>query len=533
MQNLPMPLSKHFLPRQTDRRPLGKWLSLYSIVFIWALIASHQVEASSKVASNGQRLPPLVQATQVEQTFPPGSSDVAAPDHHPTQGAPTGSAHSERKPWFLKSAIIGNSPFHLATHGVFLIALLSVTLGALVLRRRSLLESRTLRSENMELRQALESSAKTASHYQVLVESAADMVFTLDHNGHVLFANLQTLRLLADGDSGLITHRAVSDFLNQDQTKAHSRYLQEVLRTGNPVQLACQFLIQDRYSWFHVHYVLLQSEDTHPATILGIARDITELRQSANRRAATEKLASLGTMASGVAHEINNPLSIMLGFCDLLLEKIPAGTMEHNDLKTIERHGLHCKAIMESLLHFSRLRGERNTFSNLHDNLRETLSTMYHAMDLHHIETALDLADEDLVTRGDPASIQQALTNVITNAVQAMPDGGKLGISSRHDPEQRQAVLTISDTGQGIPAQFREKVFDPFFTCKKVGKGIGLGLSVSYGLIVKYGGTITLASVTEEEGLGVSGTTVTISFPLHQPSKGSPSSEAIKDKVSP
>lgn len=533
MQNLPMPLSKHFLPRQTDRRPLGKWLSLYSIVFMWALIASHQVEASSKVASNGQRLLPLVQATQVEQTFPPGPSEVAAPDHHPTQDAPTGSAHSERKPWFLKSAISGNSPFHFVTYGVFLLALLSVTLTALVLRRRSFLESRALRSENMELRQSLESTTKTASHYQALVESAADMVFTLDHDGRVLFANPHAHRLLSDGDSSLITQRTVSDFLHQDQTKAHFRCLQEVIRTGNPSQLACQFLVQDQYSWFHVRYVLLPSVDGAPPTILGIAQDITVLKRNENRRAATEKLASLGTMASGVAHEINNPLSIMLGFCDLLLEKIPPGTMEHNDLKTIERHGLHCKAIMESLLNFSRLRGERNKFSNLHDNLREVLSTMHQAADLHHIETALEFADEDLVTRGDPASIQQALTNVITNAVQAMPDGGKLRISSRHDPKHRQAVLVISDTGPGIPAQFREKVFDPFFTCKKVGKGIGLGLSVSYGLIVKYGGTITLESVTEEERPGASGTTFTISIPLHHPFKGTPSSEEMKEKVSP
>jgi two-component system, NtrC family, sensor kinase len=337
-------------------------------------------------------------------------------------------------------------------------------------------------------------------------------------DGVIQTANQHMSRLFGFNDPKELINQSLFRFLPKAQAESQIQTIRQAARSHKVARVESAFTIQDQDFWFHIQYMPLRGSDSQQQIMLGIARDITEHKNLEKQLMNTEKLASLGTMAAGVAHEINNPLGIMLGFCDLLLDKIPPGTMEYNDLKTIERHGLHCKAIVENLLSFARLSGENEEYNNLHDNIEEILSMMRHTLSLNNIEVTTELATSPMLIRGDSRSIQQVLLNLLTNAVHAMPDGGRLHLTTSLDKHKQNSVLTIQDTGGGIPKEFREKIFDPFFTTKKVGEGTGLGLSVSYGIIAKFGGEIAFESATEKERPGRSGTTFTITMPrFNQP----------------
>ena len=210
-------------------------------------------------------------------------------------------------------------------------------------------------------------------------------------------------------------------------------------------------------------------------------------------------------MAAGVAHEINNPIGIMLGFCDLLLEKIDPDSMEYNDLKTIERHGLHCKSIVERLLSFARMGDEPVECSDLNASIESIVSIVNHNLEMNRVELALSLSRSLPYVRADSTGLQQVFLNLINNALQAMDGEGVLKIQTRRASGGKMVEAADLDTGCGIRKEHLDKIFDPFFTTKKVGQGTGLGLSVSYGIIARCGGQIKCRSITEEESPGASG----------------------------
>jgi signal transduction histidine kinase len=203
----------------------------------------------------------------------------------------------------------------------------------------------------------------------------------------------------------------------------------------------------------------------------------------------------------------------MLGFCDLLLEKIDPGTMEYNDLKTIERHGLHCKSIVDELLSFARITDETEEYCDVNANVDAIVSVVRHTVNMNNIDLKVDLSDGLPKVRGDSRGLQQVLLNLINNAIFAMAGSGALAITSRAGKHHDHVEIRVQDNGRGIPREFMEKIFDPFFTTKKVGDGTGLGLFVSYGIIAKHGGTIACESRAAAESPAESGTTFTISLP--------------------
>lgn len=249
-----------------------------------------------------------------------------------------------------------------------------------------------------------------------------------------------------------------------------------------------------------------------------ILRDVTAKMEWEQRIYHTEKLASIGNLAAGVAHEINNPLAVMLGFTDLLLERAAPGTPEYEDLKVIEESGKSARKIVENLLGFARVS----------EGLEDTV-------DVHHcIQTVAGIAKNTLMTAkielitdvprglprvcGDPREYQQVVFNLINNSVAVMKEGGgTLTLSA--EAEGDWVHLRVRDTGPGIPNRIKARVFDPFFTTKKVGEGTGLGLSLCYGIVSKYGGRMSFTSSTLEDAPSrPPGTTFTVSMPVcHQP----------------
>ena len=203
----------------------------------------------------------------------------------------------------------------------------------------------------------------------------------------------------------------------------------------------------------------------------------------------------------------------MLGFCELLLEKMEPGTMEYNDLKTIERHGLHCKSIIDELLSFARITDETEEYCDVNATVNAIVSVIQHTANMNNIAIKVNLAADLPRARGDSRGLQQVLFNLVNNAIHALKGSGTVTITTQLGKQDGHVKIMVQDDGCGIPREFMDKIFDPFFTTKKVGDGTGLGLFVSYGMVAKYGGTILCDSRTVEESPGNAGTAFTIHLP--------------------
>jgi len=225
-------------------------------------------------------------------------------------------------------------------------------------------------------------------------------------------------------------------------------------------------------------------------------------------------LASIGKLAAGVAHEFNNPVAIILGFADLLLEKAKPDSKEYEMLKAIERQGLNCKRIVENLLGFARYPETTEHSTDVNVNIERVLSVVENILVTKNITLKNNLAGDLPRVRGDSGHLQQVFMNLITNAVATMEGGGVLTISTRLNEPGNRVEILFEDTGHGIKEKYRHRIFDPFFTTREVGEGTGLGLSVCHGIVAMYGGEITFETVAEEENRERKGTTFTVSLPL-------------------
>jgi len=212
------------------------------------------------------------------------------------------------------------------------------------------------------------------------------------------------------------------------------------------------------------------------------------------------RLAALGTLAAGVAHEINNPLAIILGFTDLLLEQEKPGTKAYEQLKIIERQGLACKKIVENLNRFARVPEQAAETTDVNEELRRMVDMVQNTLLTEKVRVVTELEPGLPRVIGEPHGLQQVLLNLVTNARAAMRDGGVLTLRTRRTGEW--VEIAVSDTGHGIRKGDLERIFDPFFTTKAPGEGTGLGLSISHGIIENAGGTITVTSTHESEAGG-------------------------------
>jgi len=231
-----------------------------------------------------------------------------------------------------------------------------------------------------------------------------------------------------------------------------------------------------------------------------------------------EKLASVGMLAAGIAHELNNPLTGVLTFSHLIRQKMPDGSQDAEDMDLVIRETKRCAAIIRRLLDFAREKAPEKKFADLNRVIEETVRFVERPAHLRDIEITMDL-DRDLPQVWvDEDLIKQVIMNMLVNAQHAIEEKGSIMIRSRRLAEPKRpepaaepvpmVEISIIDTGCGISEQNLQRIFDPFFTTKEVGKGTGLGLSVSYGIVRAHGGSIEVESKVGE------GTTFRIYLPL-------------------
>jgi len=236
------------------------------------------------------------------------------------------------------------------------------------------------------------------------------------------------------------------------------------------------------------------------------------LEETQKQLVQAEKIASLGRLAAGVAHEINNPLAGVLIYADMLMKEIKDNQQWRHDLEEIINQTQRCKQIVSRLLEFSRQSLDEQVVLNVNEVIGRCVELLHHQSLFHNIEIFQDLAADLPQISGNTGELGQIFTNLILNAADAMDGRGRITISSRPDLEVKQVLLKLTDTGPGISPEIREKIFEPFFTTKPVGVGTGLGLSVVYGVIQRHGGTI------EVESPPGGGATFIIRLPLESPS---------------
>jgi two-component system NtrC family sensor kinase len=247
-----------------------------------------------------------------------------------------------------------------------------------------------------------------------------------------------------------------------------------------------------------------------------------ELRIAEAESARSEKLASVGLLAAGIAHELNNPLTGVLTFTTLLRKKMPDGSADAEDLDLVIRETKRCAAIIRRLLDFAREKTPEKKFTDLNQVIEDTTRIIERPASFRDVEIALDLDRTLPPVWVDADLIKQVIMNILVNAQHAIENEGSITVRSRRCPEAKSpepgnepvpmAEISIIDTGCGIPEKNLKRIFDPFFTSKEVGKGTGLGLSVSHGIVRAHGGSIEVDSTVGK------GSTFRIYLPLKPPS---------------
>jgi two-component system NtrC family sensor kinase len=232
-----------------------------------------------------------------------------------------------------------------------------------------------------------------------------------------------------------------------------------------------------------------------------------ELQATQAQLIQSEKLASMGQLAAGVAHEINNPLGTILLYSDIMHKEVQPESQHGQDLKMIMDEATRCKRIVSDLLNFARQNEVLAQETDLNALLDQVMIELGEQPEFAGIQMSLAVEPGLPVIQADSAQLRQVFVNLMDNAAEAMPDGGRLTVSTRRGSDGYVAV-DVQDTGMGIPEENLGRLFTPFFTTKPIGKGTGLGLAIVYGIVKMHRGQIEVHSQVG------SGTTFTVTLPI-------------------
>ncbi|MCZ6690796.1 MAG: ATP-binding protein [Planctomycetota bacterium] len=309
-----------------------------------------------------------------------------------------------------------------------------------------------------------------------------------------------------------------------------SRNLEEIYRTGLTQSFEAEGVRSDGGP---IDLMVTLSPLKGHQQVVGIITDMSDQKRLQVQLIQAEKMAAVGQLISGVAHELNNPLASVIGYAELLGEEADLDPDHTRDAKMILTNAMRCKGIVSKLLRFSRKESTRFLAFDLSEAVRDSVALREREMSLRNITVSLEAESGPLTVLGSPGQMQQVFLNILNNAYDAVLEKDEAGsIRIVVDRTDRMGIVTIHDTGRGIPSDHVSEVFDPFYTTKRPGQGTGLGLSVSYRIVQNHSGQITVSS---EEGKG---TTFRVEIPLYEVgiqdgSSGLPENEAaggLRDK---
>src|SRR5262245_5040190 len=364
-----------------------------------------------------------------------------------------------------------------------------------------------LLSVSLENAELVETLRQAEWRFRTLFRAAPDAVFTVLQSGRIREAN-DAVREVSDTDPLQVVGRPVTELVVESDREKLSAALDATF-AGTPTRIEVAFSRENRAGPMKRVVALAMSRlpEADPPSVLLVGRDMTSEREMRMRLMESDRLAAVGELVAGVAHEVNNPLSSISAFAQLLLRDGGLTPAQRESIEVIKAETVRASHVVKDLLAFARRSEAQREPLDLNGVLARTLRLRGYQLSSNKIELATDFAQELPAVVGDTRQIQQVCINLVTNAVQAMSQlgGGTLYIATRRDGPN--VVLEMRDTGTGIPETARAHIFEPFFTTKGEGEGTGLGLSVSYGIVTAHGGTIEVASNS------ATGTTFSVRLP--------------------
>jgi two-component system NtrC family sensor kinase len=364
------------------------------------------------------------------------------------------------------------------------------------------------------IRELLREREQLSERYWRVVQMASDAIVITDTARQIAFANPAASALFGYSEAELLgmpverlSPVEVREAVARRETAALAgepqRYETFVLRAGGERRTVS------------VSSAPLRERDKITGVITSL-RDVTEERRLAEQLLQREKLAAIGQLVSGVAHELNNPLTGIIAFTQLLQSSSDATAEQLDSIATICREAKRAAKIVSNLLLFARQRHPERAATDLNTVVLDTLELRRYVLRTQQVEVITDLDEALPETWADPFQLQQVMLNLITNAEQALRGHeGVKRITLRTRRQRSKLVVSVSDTGPGILPDQIDQVFNPFFTTKQVGEGTGLGLSISDGIVRQHGGQISVRSSPGQ------GTTFSIELPLTRAPKPS------------
>jgi two-component system, NtrC family, sensor kinase len=367
---------------------------------------------------------------------------------------------------------------------------------------------------------------------EVLMSGPGISLMVVDEDLEILEINnaiLERARMSAKDCIGKPCHWVLSKGMKPCHCRGDYCVAQEALRTGRSVHTMREgSRASDSEDYFTVSAYPLGTDDRGKDNVLVIWKDITRsMTQVLNEQARDmqetffetlrkDKMAALGQLAAAAVHEINNPIQGILTFAKLMRQSFDKESLDPEEMEKFRSYldligseSARCGQILRNLLSFARLGNLEKTAFDLALVVDEVLMLVRHRMSLHGIEIKAKIGENLLPLWGDRSQVKQALLNLVMNSMDAMPTGGCVRVTADMDQERDHIKIRVIDTGTGIPRALQSNVWEPFVTTKEMGRGVGLGLSVVYGIVTQHGGSVDMHS---EENLG---TVFTLSLPVY------------------
>ena len=343
---------------------------------------------------------------------------------------------------------------------------------------------------------------QSKTFFENVIKSTVDGIVVVNTKGNVLIFNEGMEKLTGYSADEIINEGHLSTFYEMGVAKENMKKMRSnahgPIGKLNPTALSVKTKDGDEIPvTLSASIIKIDGKETGSVGVFTDMREILQMRKDLEEAhlqlVQTEKIASVGRMAAGVAHEINNPLSGVLIYAELLKEDLKDLPRHLDDIQEIIDQTLRCKKIVAEMLEFSRQSVGKTSSFSMKYLLNKCLDLLINQAIFQDIEVLNEIETAMPEMVGDMGQLQQVFTNLFINAAHAMGSKGKLGIKADFDQQNSMFTINISDTGPGIPDDLRDKIFDIFFTTKPVGTGTGLGLSISQNIIKLHGGSITFA----------------------------------------
>ncbi|MBS2032571.1 MAG: PAS domain-containing protein [Deltaproteobacteria bacterium] len=341
-------------------------------------------------------------------------------------------------------------------------------------------------------------------YLESLIENANALILVINPEGRVIVANAAMHRLLGR-DRGTLLGAELTTLVSPDDEQRVRHHLVDAIRGGTPAPLEAAMLTDARPVHAAFSTAAVRSPGGDVEGVIAVGQDLTQLRQLEQQVIQAEKLASLGQLAAGVAHEINNPLTTIAIYADALLQKHQAvldpsrgGDQDLDKIRRILDASDRILKLARDLTSYARPSGDRADPVELGPLLEQAIGFCDHVLKESEVELVRHYAPELPRIPAVKSNLIQVFVNLLTNACHATASGGRVEVVTERTAEGRVAVR-IRDTGSGIAAENLAHIFEPFFTTKPAGQGTGLGLSIVQGIVAKHGGQIRVQS---ELGVG-------------------------------